>query len=70
MGDSKGSFLREMGLALSWRWNEAIAMVWVYYDESGEYDSGGTLLNMSVAGCVAPLVSARSDPCSGDCRDW
>jgi hypothetical protein len=30
-------------------------MVWVYYDESGEYDGGGNLLNMSVAGCLASL---------------
>ena len=33
-------------------------MVWVYYDESGEYEPGpgGKLLNMSIGGCVASLT--------------
>jgi hypothetical protein len=38
-------------------------MVWAYYDESGEYtkhEDRGTLLNMSVGGCVAPLEKWES----------
>lgn len=30
-------------------------MVWVYYDESGEYDPDGKLVNMSMGGCIATL---------------
>ena len=44
------------GLFLAPHW--AVVMVWAYYDESGEYtqhDDPGTLLNMSVGGCIAPL---------------
>jgi hypothetical protein len=38
-------------------------MVWAYYDESGEYSrfqEPGTLMNMSVGGCVAPLEKWKS----------
>jgi hypothetical protein len=28
-------------------------MVWIYYDESGEYGQDGALLNMSMGGCIA-----------------
>src|SRR5215831_12052752 len=38
-------------------------MVWVYYDESGEYSrfqEPGTLMNMSVGGCIAPLEAWKS----------
>ena len=50
------AFVEEMGIAIAWRQREAVAMVWVYYDESGEYGPDGALVNMSVAGCVAPLA--------------
>ena len=28
-------------------------MVWAYYDESGEYDAAGNLVNMSIGGCIS-----------------
>jgi len=28
-------------------------MIWAYYDESGEYDALGNILNMTVGGCVS-----------------
>lgn len=37
--------------------DRVIAMIWSYYDESGEYDNSGRLLNMSIGGCVSSLVS-------------
>ncbi|MBV9862079.1 MAG: hypothetical protein JO267_08010 [Alphaproteobacteria bacterium] len=30
-------------------------MIWAYYDESGEYDGDGRLLNMSIGGCVSRI---------------
>jgi hypothetical protein len=55
MGRGMTSFLKELGRALSWQSGEGIAMVWVYYDESGEYDQRGVLLNMSMGGCVSRI---------------
>jgi hypothetical protein len=34
--------------------------IWGYYDESGEYDHSGTLLNMTIGGVFAPLEQWRS----------
>ena len=34
-------------------------MVWIYYDESGEYDADGHLTRMTVGGCIAPLEKWR-----------
>ena len=47
--------LNDMGQALAWSGSDLIAMVWVYYDESGEYGPTGNLLNMSIGACVSPL---------------
>jgi hypothetical protein len=38
---------------LGWRDTDAVLMIWAYYDESGEYDAAGNLINMTVAGCVS-----------------
>jgi hypothetical protein len=32
-----------------------VLVVWGYYDESGEYDGRGNLLNMTIGGCFASL---------------
>jgi hypothetical protein len=40
---------------LGWAEQDIVAMVWAYYDESGQYDDRGRLLNMSMGGIVAPL---------------
>jgi hypothetical protein len=40
-------------------------MVWAYYDESGEYDAAGKLLNMSMGGVVAPVAKWN-----GFCDRW
>ena len=50
------SFLSELAAGLCWHNGDHVAVVWVYYDESGEYDSAGNLLNMSMGGVVAPLA--------------
>jgi hypothetical protein len=34
-------------------------MAWGFYDESGEYDSGGNLLYMTMGGCMSPLDKWR-----------
>lgn len=34
-------------------------MIWGYYDESGEYNAAGSLLNMTVGGCVSTLDKFR-----------
>jgi hypothetical protein len=39
--------------ALYWREKDPVAMIFAYYDESGEYGSDGTLLNMSIGACVS-----------------
>lgn len=50
---SAASHFNEIAEALSWRPAEVVLMVWAYYDESGEYDAAGNLVNMSVGGCVS-----------------
>jgi hypothetical protein len=42
----------ELGAGLFWEADEALLIVWGYYDESGEYVSG-RLVNMTVGGCFA-----------------
>ncbi len=39
--------------------------VWAYYDESGEYDASGNLLNMTVGGCFSTLSKWQSF-----CGEW
>lgn len=48
-------FLGQLARALAWPPERVIAMIWAYYDESGEYGPDGALLNMSIGGCVARL---------------
>jgi hypothetical protein len=45
----------ELAAGLCWRADDLIMSVWVQYDESGEYDANGNLLNMTVGGCVTRL---------------
>lgn len=40
---------------LFWRADAKILAMWGYYDESGEYDGSGNLLNMTIGGCFASL---------------
>src|SRR6266566_1768654 len=48
-----------LAAGLFWRRNENVLMIWGYYDESGEYDAAGNLVNMTVGGCFAPLDKWR-----------
>lgn len=52
-------FIGEMSVALNWEETDLLFMIWAYYDESGEYDQSGNLLNMSIGGCVASLENWR-----------
>jgi hypothetical protein len=38
---------------LGWSETDVVLMIWAYYDESGEYDGNGNIINMTVAGCVS-----------------
>ena len=49
------SGISELAGGLCWRPSENVAMIWAYYDESGEY-ADGKLLNMSIGGCVSSLA--------------
>lgn len=48
-----------LAAGLFWHRNENILMVWGYYDESGEYDAAGNLVNMTVGGCFSSLDKWR-----------
>jgi hypothetical protein len=37
-------------------------MIWAYYDESGEYDKSGNLLNMTIGGCMSTADRWLSAP--------
>jgi Protein of unknown function (DUF3800) len=45
--------LGELGAALCWQPTDLIAMLWAYFDESGEYQSDGTLRRLTLGGCIA-----------------
>jgi|HubBroStandDraft_4_1064222.scaffolds.fasta_scaffold100423_2 hypothetical protein len=45
----------ELAAGLFWPDDAKVLVMWGYYDESGEYDQTGNLLNMTVGGCFAPL---------------
>jgi Protein of unknown function (DUF3800) len=47
------AYYDELALGLGWSNAEQILMIWAYYDESGEYDSSGKLLNMTIGGCIS-----------------
>lgn len=42
-----------LAAGLFWPSDAKVLMIWGYYDESGEYDASGTLLNMTIGGCMA-----------------
>lgn len=47
--------IADLAAGLCWADSESVLMIWGYYDESGEYDAAGNLINMTVGGCFAPL---------------
>jgi hypothetical protein len=50
----------DIAQGLSWRSGEIVLMAWIYYDESGEYDAKGNLINLTVGGCVSSLEKWRA----------
>ena len=44
-----------LAAGLCWRKGDLIMSVWLKYDESGEYDAAGNLLNMTIGCCVTRL---------------
>lgn len=59
-GHPEAAWVDEMGRGLSWLHDEVVPVVWVYYDESGEYDQKGRLIKMTVGGCIAPCDRWRA----------
>lgn len=47
--------IAELAAGLNWRADDLIMSIWVKYDESGEYDAKGNLLNMTIGACVTRL---------------
>lgn len=45
----------ELSSGLFWQPSEVIAMLWAYFDESGEHDASGALRALTIGGLVAPL---------------
>jgi hypothetical protein len=50
----------EFGAALCWQPIDLIAMLWAYFDESGEYQSDGTLRRLTLGGCIASFENWQS----------
>lgn len=49
-------YFTEFGLSLGWQSRTVVAMLWGYFDESGEDDPiTGHLANMTIGGCFAPF---------------
>lgn len=49
--------IAELAAGLFWKPNEIIAMLWAYFDESGEHDrTSGTLTRLTIGGLIAPLT--------------
>jgi hypothetical protein len=44
-----------LAAGLFWPRDAKVLVMWGYYDESGEYDRSGNLLNMTIGGCYAAL---------------
>ncbi len=44
-----------LAAGLFWPSDAKVLVMWGYYDESGEYDGRGNLLNMTIGGCFASL---------------
>jgi hypothetical protein len=45
----------ELSSGLFWQPSEVIAMLWAYFDESGEHDASGALRALTIGGLVAPF---------------
>jgi hypothetical protein len=45
----------ELTAGVFWKPGEMIAMLWGYFDESGEHDPSGELLALTIGGLIAPL---------------
>ena len=56
---SEISGFEELALGLFWPDDAKVLIMWGYYDESGEYDGRGNLLNMTLGGCYASLERWR-----------
>jgi hypothetical protein len=44
-----------LAAGLFWPKNARVLVMWGYYDESGEYDAKGNLLNMTIGGCFSSI---------------
>lgn len=59
---SAAPFFSQLRSALSWPKDSGVLVVWIYYDESGEY-ADGNLLRMVIGGCAASYESWQAfDP--------
>jgi hypothetical protein len=47
--------LTEIGRGMGWLPWQAIAMLWGYFDESGEHPAGGNLTRLTFGGGFAPF---------------
>jgi hypothetical protein len=47
--------ISDLAGGLCWHAGDLVMAVWMKYDESGEYDAQGNLLNMTLGGCVTTL---------------
>jgi hypothetical protein len=54
------SGLAELAAGLSWKPNEIIAMLWAYFDESGEHGPSCELTRLTIGGLIAPLTAWRA----------
>lgn len=49
-----------LGAGLCWRADDLVMTVWMKFDELGEYDAKGNLVNMTLGGCVTTLEKWRA----------
>jgi hypothetical protein len=45
----------ELEAGVFWKPGEMIAMLWGYFDESGDHDTSGELRGLTIGGLIAPL---------------
>src|SRR6266536_5960482 len=53
MYDRRKSAFREIARGLFWRGSDWLAMLWVYFDESGEHGANGRLKKLTLGGSIA-----------------